>query len=221
MAISPKQQQAVRDAEAKASTEDIQRLGVDIVTSTPPMLNGSLSVDVWTATPGLLVPIDLGGRWMKLHSIKVPMYVVTGDTVLNSVGLYELATGTIGSKSSPSDGVLTARCLSRVFFSASLTGSGDVGTTFLQVFTLLTDILLDPTKQYFVWLDKDSPTRGLYLTPTELRIAYAVNGGTRNGARPPDYLTLTRNPVTSTIRAPFVELRSRYGSFMYGDPAVE
>lgn len=217
---------SLRDSEARRFAEDknglVEAGFIDVVSTTTPVFSGAAAdADVWQAdVQASLIPIDLLGKRLKLHSIKFPFYVATGDTATYSIALYELLPASIGAHYSPSEVQLTARLLGGTHFTETLSGSGDTGSIYVQVHNLPLDLLLEPFKQYFVWMDKDSLARGSFATPSSLSYAYRAQEGSVSGGSPPSRVTLVRAGASQHL-APLVQLRSRYGSFIFGDPSAE
>lgn len=224
--MDPRLAQTLRDAEARDYAERRAPKGppfADIVNTTVPLFrDDDGATDQWDATlRGVLIPIDLQHQRMNFHSFRFPFFVVTGDTAAYAIALYEALPGAIGSMYSPSEGNMQLRLLGSTYFTASLDGTGDVGTTYLVTHVLGTPMTLEPTKQYYVWLDKDSSTRGEWLTPSQFVPGFQSQEGTQSAAMPPAYVSPVRAGATTRVPAPLVQLRSRYGSLIFGDASEE
>lgn len=224
--MDPRLAQSLRDAEAKDFGGRRAPQGppfADVINTTVPLFrDDDGATDQWDATlRGILVPIDLNHQRLNLHSFRFPFFVVTGDTAAYAIALYEAVPGAVGSMSSPSEGNMQLRLVGGTYFTASLDGSGDVGTTYVVTHTLGLDKTLEPTRQYYIWFDKDSSTRGEWLTPSQFVTGFQSQEGTQSAAMPPQFVTPIRAGATTRIPAPLLQLRSRYGSLIFGDASEE
>lgn len=214
-----------REAEDYADIQAPPTPSIDIVHSVPPIYLDSAD-DVWDglSTPGgILIPIDLQGRWMKLHSILVMAQtsVAVSNPVQYVAAVYELQPAAVGAQPSPSQVGLNARLVQGTKQLRNLVVNPADPVTYHDSITLPEDRLLLPTKQYFVYLYTASVLIS-FLFPTQRVTGYDAAALPPSPIQDlPPTLPLRRAGVTDTHPAPLVTLRSRYGSFMYGDPSRE
>jgi hypothetical protein len=218
-------EQRNRDREAKDYTDVQLPPGAKFtnIVNTAPLILRNSADDVWTAPAvgsPILIPIDLQNQWMKFHSFLtlVQTSAAVSADVQYTIALYEVQGGAVGSLSSPSSGQVYARLLSGTEQRRNLAVDPGDATTYHDVYELPNDKLLDPMKQYMVWLMTDSVLVS-FLYPSQLPQAFGISSPIDGD--PPEKVVLSRRGITAALPAPLVQLRSRYGSFHFGDPSRE
>ena len=226
MAISSNRiAQSSRDAEAReaAARTNPERVFDSLVHTAPPVYRED-SNDQWGAdvnTP-MLIPIELGvGHHLVFHSFRTVVRTTpaVSNPVQYQVALYEAMPGAVGSLASPSSGDIQVRLLDGTQFTRNLVVDPADPTVYIENLELSNDILLLPTKQYFVWVYTNSVLIE-FLRPSALATGFGILE-TFASDRPPTRARLARREATTSLRAPLVTLRARYGSFFFGDPSRE
>ena len=212
----------LRDLEAKTAQPDaVPAEQRHSVFTTVPLVTGGASDNYRSDVQGWLIPVDLDGKRMFFHSFRVWVQAQQAQTDFMVVALYEALPARLGINDSPTGpGNIQVRRLG-FSFAQSLTGDVDGDAESVVVKTTPVDILLEPDKQYYVYLYANS-SRVRFLCPSTAFTAVLAKGDTPSASRlGPDMLELARVNDGTQRPAPLVELRSRYRGAIFGDTSLE
>jgi hypothetical protein len=209
----------LRDVEAKTDQPNTLGEVCHKVETTVPLYSAT-AADIWiSGIPGWLTPIDLNGRAMFLNSMKFWLQAAQAQTDSYVVGIYEALPAQLGNHPSPTNGQIQVRRIGYTF-SELIAGAVDGPTDYVRVKRMANDVWLLPDKQYFVYTFANS-VRVSFLTPSSVRTSYLAQGPAPANGIPPATLFLQRLDDGTQRPAPLVELRSRYGSAIFGDTSLE
>ncbi|UOF79532.1 hypothetical protein [Bacteriophage sp.] len=206
------------DAEASGRRPPRTLQAHRLFTTIPLYQNGG--ADLWSSGVfGWVTPIELLGRDMHVTSVRAYLRALSGEgNVSYSIAIYEGLSFVQGALTTPTAGAIQARLLAQTLVIGSVARVIDSNTNYVVLHSLAEEAYLDHRKQYFVWLSIDvGGTTVHVLTPSRAIFSYAVDNPT---FIPPPMIELSRKNSGSQRPAPLVELRSRYGAFIFGDTST-